>query len=193
LSQQDDPAWSFHAVDIVNNGRIFCYNLFSQLDMLHPKLDDIDLKILAVLQEDARITNVDLASQVHLSPSPCLARVKRLERDGVIQRYLTLVDPKAVGVGVSVFVQIRLKQQVEPALRAFEQAVASRPEVMECYLMTGASDYLLRVSVTDLDEFQDFVTSCLAKTPGVATIHSSVALKQVKYKTALPLQNKDER
>lgn len=155
--------------------------------MLQVRLDDTDLRILAVLQEDARITNVDLAAQVHLSPSPCLARVKRLEREGVIRRYLTLVNPKAVGLGVSVFVQIRLKQQIESALRAFEEAVAGWPEVMECYLMTGESDYLLRVSVADLDEFQFFVTSCLAKTPGLATIHSSVALKQVTYKTALPL------
>jgi len=159
--------------------------------MLRNNLDAIDYRILAVLQEDARVTNVDLAARVNLSASPCLARVRRMERDGVIQRYLTLVDPRAVRRGVNVFVQVRLKQQIEPALEAFERAIAERSEVMECYLMTGAADYLLRVSVADLEEFQRFVTSFLAKTPGVATIQSSVAIKQVKYKTALPLPDGD--
>ncbi len=150
------------------------------------ELDSIDWRILSALQDDARLANVDLAEKVHLSPSPCLARVKTLEREGFISRYVTLLNAQAVGLGVSVFVQVRLEKQVEASLNTFEKAIAARPEVMECYLMTGSSDYLLRVVVSDLQEFQRFVTD-VSKIPGVGNIQSSVALKQVKYKTALPL------
>jgi Lrp/AsnC family leucine-responsive transcriptional regulator len=148
--------------------------------------DSMDWKILSMLQENARIANVDLAERVNLSPSPCLARVRRLEESGLISRYVTLLNSEAVGLGVSVFVQVRLERQVEATLNAFEKAVSVRSEVMECYLMTGTSDYLLRVVVSDLGEFQRFVTD-LSKHAGVGNIQSSVALKQVKYKTALPL------
>lgn len=155
--------------------------------MHRSELDSTDWKILAELQENARIANVDLAEKVNLSPSPCLARVKRLERGGFISRYATLLNSAAIGLGVNVFVQVRLERQVEATLGVFERAVKARPEVMECYLMTGTSDYLLRVAVSDLEEFQQFVTEVVAKIPGVGNIQSSVALKQVKYKTALPL------
>jgi Lrp/AsnC family leucine-responsive transcriptional regulator len=158
-----------------------------RLTVSSPRLDETDRKILAVLQEDGRITNVDLADKVHLSPSPCLTRTKALERDGFIGRYVTLLNPASVGLGVNIFVQVRLERQIESSLNACEKALNSRPEVMECYLMTGTSDYLLRVVVPDLDEFQAFVTGFLSKIPGVGNIQSSVALKQVKYKTALPL------
>jgi DNA-binding Lrp family transcriptional regulator len=151
-------------------------------------LDSIDWQILAELQANARIANVELADRVHLSPSPCLARVRRLEREGVISRYVALLDARRVGQSVSLFVQVRLEKQVKGDLSAFEQAVVARPEVMECYLMTGASDYLLRVVVPDLDAFQLFVTEFLSRVPGVGGIQSSVALKQVKYQTALPLR-----
>lgn len=154
------------------------------------ELDSIDLKILAALQEDARVTNVDLCDKVGLSPSPCLLRVKALERAGFINRYVTLLDPVAVGLGVSVFVQIRLEKQIESALVTFESTIATKPEVMECYLMTGAADYLLRVVVPNLQEFQRFVID-LSKIRGVGNIQSSIALKQVKYKTALPLPSSD--
>ena len=150
------------------------------------KLDTIDWKILAALQENARLANVELAEKVNLSPSPCLARVRRLERDGFISRYVTLLNPELVGLGVNVFVQVRLEKQVEVTLDTFEKAVSKRPEVMECYLMTGSSDYLLRVVVSDLHEFQMFVTA-VSKIPGVGNIQSSVALKQVRYNTALPI------
>jgi Lrp/AsnC family leucine-responsive transcriptional regulator len=152
----------------------------------HPELDLIDWKILGALQDNARIANVDLAEAVHLSPSPCLARVRALENKGLIRRYVTLLNSEAVGLGVSVFVQVRLERQIESSINAFEKAIAARPEVMECYLMTGASDYLLRVVVADLREFQAFVLD-LSKIPGIGNIQSSFALKQVKYKTALPL------
>jgi Lrp/AsnC family transcriptional regulator, leucine-responsive regulatory protein len=161
-------------------------NLFRNLRMRFAKLDSIDSKILAALQENARISNVELAEKVNLSPSPCLARVRRLEREGFIRRYVALLDPESLGLGVNVFVQVRLEKQVEASLDAFEKAVSKRPEVMECYLMTGTSDYLLRVVVADLQEFQLFVTA-VSKIPGVGNIQSSVALKQVRYNTALPI------
>ena len=115
-------------------------------------LDRIDWNILAALQENGRISNVDLASKVHLSPSPCLARVRALEEAGVINRYVALLDPAAAGLSVNVFVQVTLDRQIESALATFEEAVTRRPEVMECYLMTGTSDYLLRVAVADLED-----------------------------------------
>jgi Lrp/AsnC family leucine-responsive transcriptional regulator len=151
------------------------------------QLDSIDRSILTVLQEHGRVTNVELAEKVGLSPSPCLVRMKALEEEGFIRRYVGLLNPRAVGLSVSVFVQVSLDRQVEPGLTAFENAISKRTEVMECYLMTGISDYLLRVVVADLDEYQEFVTEFLSKVPGVGSIRSSVALKQVKYKTALPL------
>jgi Lrp/AsnC family transcriptional regulator, leucine-responsive regulatory protein len=150
-------------------------------------LDEIDRRILKELQANSRITNVDLAEAVHLSPSPCLVRLKALQRDGFIDRYVTLLNPGMVGLGVNIFVQVRLEKQIQSSISVFESAVRSRPEVMECYLMTGISDYLLRVVVRDLDEYQAFVTGFLSNTAGVGNIQSSVALKQVKYETALPL------
>lgn len=152
-----------------------------------PALDAIDLKILAALQADARISNVDLARKVHLSPSPCLARVRALEEGGLVARYVTLLDPKKLGLTVSVLVQVTLERQVEKALDGFERAVLERPEVMECYLMTGDADYLLRVVVPDVPAFERFILDFLSKVPGVGNIKSSFALKQVKYQTALPL------
>lgn len=149
-------------------------------------LDVIDWKILSILQENARISNVDLAERVNLSPSPCLARVRALEEEGFIGSYVALLRPEAVGLGVNVFMQVRLERQIEACLKAFEKAISARSEVMECYLMTGTSDYLLRVVVSNLDEFQRFVID-LSKQTGVGNIQSSIALKQVKYHTALPL------
>lgn len=150
-------------------------------------LDAIDRQILDRLQESARIANIDLAREVGLSASPCLRRVRDLEEAGVIRRYVTLLDPAAVGLPVSVFVQVSLEKQVERALEAFEGAILVRPEVMECYLMTGDADYLLRVVVPDLAAYERFLIDHLTRVPGVASIKSSFALKQVKYRTALPL------
>jgi Lrp/AsnC family transcriptional regulator, leucine-responsive regulatory protein len=152
-----------------------------------PTLDDIDWNILRRLQEDARMSNVELARAVHLSPSPCLARVRRLEESGYIKRYVSLLDALALGLTVSVFIQVRLERQVESALEVFEREIAARPEVMECYLMTGDSDYLLRVVVSDVQALERFIVDFLSRIPGVGNIKSSFALKQVKYKTALPL------
>jgi Lrp/AsnC family leucine-responsive transcriptional regulator len=154
------------------------------------KLDSIDSMILSALQENARIANVELAEEIHLSPSPCLARVKALERDGFISRYVTLLDPRVVGLRINVFMQVRLQKQIEVMLKAFEVAIDRRPEIMECYVMTGTSDYLLRVVVSDLDVYERFVTEFVARIPGVGNIQSSFALKQVKYKTALPVEGR---
>lgn len=150
-------------------------------------LDRTDLRILAELQRDARISNVALAAAVGLSPSPCLARVRALETAGVIARYAALLDAQAVGLEVNVFIQVALERQVEPLLDRFEHAVRERPEVMECYLMTGDADYLLRVVVPDVRALERFIVDVLSRLPGVGSIKSSFALKQVKYDTALPL------
>lgn len=150
-------------------------------------LDTTDLKILRLMQDDARISNVDLAKAINLSPSPTLARVKRLEADGIIARYTALVDPEALGLQLNVFVRISLQRQDAAMLRRFEQEVARFDEVMEVYLMTGDEDYLLRIVVPDIRALERFILDNLTIIPGVSNIRSSFALKQVKYKTALPL------
>jgi len=150
-------------------------------------IDPIDVRILSELQRDSKLTNVELATRVHLSPSPCLARVRSLEERGVIDRYVALLDPHAVGLNVSVFIQIRLEKQTKDALDVFEAAILERPEVMECYLMSGDSDYLLRVVVEDVQALERLIIDKLTPISVVANIRSSFALKQVKYATALPL------
>ena len=150
-------------------------------------LDDLDRKILTSLQENARISNAELAETVGLSPSPCWRRVRALEEAGVVRKYATILEPKVIGLPVSVFVSITLEKQVEDWLGRFESALQDRPEVMECYLMTGEFDYLLRVVVPDLEAYEKFVLEHLTRIPGIAGIKSSFALKQVQYKTALPL------
>jgi Lrp/AsnC family transcriptional regulator, leucine-responsive regulatory protein len=143
------------------------------------KLDRIDRKILALLQENGRQPNNELADQVGLSPSPCLRRVKALEEAGVISRYVALVDPASVDLPVNIFVSVSLDRQIEERIDAFE--------VLECYLMSGDADYLLRVVVPDLASYERFLKEHLTRIPGVAGIRSSFALKQVRYRTALPL------
>lgn len=149
-------------------------------------IDEIDRNILDMLQTNARITNVALAESVNLSPAPCLRRVRELEENGIIRSYNTLLDAERLGWPVSVFIKVRLERQVISDLRIFEEHIERFPEVMECYLMTGTSDYLLRVVARDLKSLQMLITDRLASIPHVANIQSSIALKQVKYKTALP-------
>ncbi len=150
-------------------------------------MDDLDKRILVELQQNARLTNVNLAEVVGLSPSPCLARVRALEQSGVIARYVALLDPQRLGLNVSVFIQVSLERQVGAALDRFESAIRAMPEVMECYLMTGECDYMLRVVVPDVQALQQFIVDRLSKVPGVSKIRSSFTLKQVKFNTALPL------
>ena len=157
--------------------------------MSEKSLDAIDRRILAVLQDNARMSNADLAREVGLSASPCLRRVRALEESGVIRRYVSLLDQAAVGLPVSVFVNGTLERQIETALETFEEAARQRPEVVECYLMTGGSDYLLRVVVSDLAAYERFLKDHLTRIPGVRSIQSSFALKQVAYRAALPLDS----
>jgi len=151
------------------------------------ELDAIDRRILAELQANARMRNVELADRVGLSASPCLRRVKALEDEGVIKGYATLVDQRAVSLPVSVFITVTLERQVETELEPFEASIQDWPEVMECYLMTGEGDYLLRVVTADLAAYERFLMDKLTKLTGIANIKSSFALKQVVYRTALPV------
>ncbi len=153
------------------------------------ELDKIDLKILETLQADARISNVDLAEAVGLSPSPCLRRVRRLEEENIISRYVTLLEPASVGLTVNVFVQVSLERQIGDYLERFEAAIRQWPEVMEGYLMSGDADYHLRVVVSDLAAYERFLQERLTRVPGVSSIKSSFALKRVNYRTELPLRS----
>ncbi len=152
----------------------------------HPELDSPSLRILDALQADAEISNAALAERVGLSPSPCWRRVSEMKEAGVIRASVALVDPMALGLAVNVFVHVTLKTQDKKSLETFEAAVRNRPEVMECYLMTGEADYMLRVLVEDLAKYQALLVDVLTRIPGVANIRTSFALSQVKYTTALP-------
>ncbi|MCH2334644.1 MAG: Lrp/AsnC family transcriptional regulator [Pseudomonadales bacterium] len=150
-------------------------------------LDRFDKTILDQLQRDGRISNVQLAALVNLSESACLRRVRVLEQAGLIERYVALLDQKEAGLTGTVFVHIVLGREEQSDLAAFESAVQNIPEVMECYLMTGEFDYLLRVVVSDMADFERIHHSELTRLPGVARVNSSVAIRTVTKKTALPL------
>lgn len=150
-------------------------------------VDVFDSRILDALQQDARLSVAELAARAGLSATACWRRLRSLEEQGIISRHVTLLDPAAVDLRVNVFVSISLEKQIGPALETFEATILRRPEVMECYLMTGDSDYLLRVVVPDLASYERFVMDHLSRIPGIASIRSSFALRPVKYGTALPL------
>jgi Lrp/AsnC family leucine-responsive transcriptional regulator len=152
------------------------------------KLDRVDNQILAALQRDGRISNRDLAEKVHLSESACLRRMRALEEAGVIDRYAALVNQARVGLPGNVFVSITLNRQEQADLAAFEEAVKRVPEVMECYLMTGQQDYLLRVVVSDPADFERLHSQHLTRLPGVARVQSSFALRTVRKGNELPLR-----
>jgi len=150
-------------------------------------LDAVDLKILRLLQDDGRISLAELAGKVGLSASPCLRRVRILEKSGVIARYVAVLDQQAVGLPVSVFVSVKLEKQKEELLDKFAKTIARWPEVLECYLMTGPRDYWLRVVVPDLQAYERFLKQKLTRIEGIASIESSFALEQVKYTNVLPV------
>jgi DNA-binding Lrp family transcriptional regulator len=150
-------------------------------------LDRYDRLILDALQKDGRISNVQLANLVSLSESACLRRVRALEESGIIGRYAALLSQPKVGLSGNVFVHIGLHREEESELAAFEDAVRNIPEVMECYLMTGEFDYLLRVVVSDMADFERLHRDALTRLPGVARVNSSVAIRTVQKKTELPL------
>lgn len=151
------------------------------------KLDKTDRAILLALQGNGRMTNVELAEGVSLSAAACLRRVRALEKQGFLEGYVALVNATKVGLPANAFVQITLQQEQQKDLAAFEKAVRAIPEVMECYLMTGDFDYLLRVAVADMNDFERIHRRYLTNLPGVARVHSSFALRTVTKKTALPL------
>ncbi|HWK87834.1 MAG TPA: Lrp/AsnC family transcriptional regulator [Xanthobacteraceae bacterium] len=151
------------------------------------KLDPIDRKILQSLQADGRMSLAELSAKVGLSASPCLRRVRLLEKAGVIKRYVAMVDQQSVGLPVSVFISLKLESQRQQMLANFGKLVARWPEVLECYLMTGPRDYLLRVVVEDLAAYERFLKQKLTRVEGIASIESSFALEQVKYTNVLPV------
>ncbi len=151
------------------------------------ELDALDRKILALLQADCRLTLGDVAEKVGLSVSPCHRRIKRMEESGVILRYAAMVDQRKVGLPVSVFISIKLERQKEEDLERFARAIGLWQEVVECYLMTGPRDYLLRVVVADLVAYEQFIKQKLTRLDGVSSIESSFALDQVKFAVSLPL------
>ncbi|MBY0509234.1 MAG: Lrp/AsnC family transcriptional regulator [Rhodospirillaceae bacterium] len=152
-------------------------------------IDAIDLKILAALQENSGRSNVDLAAAVGLSPSPCLRRVRALEERGLIRGYKATIDRRAVGLGVRAFVEVRLEGQTEGITEKFLSRITRMPEVMSCYLMTGALDFLLDVVATDLDAYAEFTTKGLIGLPGVKEIRSSFVLKEIDGSGHLPLKH----
>lgn len=165
--------------------------------MTQAALDKTDLKILAILQDDGRLSNQEVAERVNLSPSPCLRRIKRLERAGVIRQYVALLDPEKIGLGLLAYVNVRLEKHGEPAAipksrRAsprddFAASVVLWPEVVACYAMTGEMDYLLRVHVVDMEHFSRFMMQTLLRHPAVLDVKSSFALQRIKDTTALPM------
>ena len=150
-------------------------------------LDGIDARILGELQRDGRMTITELAERVGLSASPCLRRVRLLEEAGVIVGYVAVVDQSRVGLEVNVFTSIRLERQREEELERFNAVVSQWPEVMECYLMTGTRDYLMRIVVGSLGDYERFIRDKLSRLDGVASIESSFALSRVKHTTAVPI------
>ena len=152
------------------------------------RLDQIDLSILDHLQRDGRATSAEIGDTAGLSPSPAHRRQRLLEKGHIIRGYVALLDQDLVGLPVNVFVSVRLSGQAEEQLIAFEEAVTGLPEVMECYVMSGASDYLLRVVSPDLAAYEEFLRTKLTRMPGVRGVESAFALKRVVYRTNLPLR-----
>lgn len=155
--------------------------------MPEKSLDRTDLRMIALLQREGRITNADLAARVKLSPSACLRRLQRLERDGVIAGYAAQVDPAAVGLGLSAFVRVQLERHDSASVESFVQAVNAWNEVVACHALSGDMDYLLHVFVADLDHFSAFLLDKLLNARGVADVNSSVVLRTVKRSRSLPL------
>ena len=165
---------------------LLSFTQFAQFSAM--TLDRFDKLILEALQRDGRISNKQLAGLVNLSESACLRRVRALEEDGMIERYVAMLSQSEAGMPGNVLVHIGLHREEQSELAAFEEAVRDIPEVMECYLMTGEFDYLLRVVVTDMADFERIHKDALTRLPGVARVNSSVAIRTVLKKTQLPLR-----
>jgi Lrp/AsnC family leucine-responsive transcriptional regulator len=150
-------------------------------------LDRIDRRILESLQNDGRISNVALAKQVNLTPTPCLERVKRLERDGYIQGYTALLDPKLVDAGLLVFVEIDLERTSPDAFREFRRKAGKLPEILDCHLVSGNFDYLIKARVKDMQEYRELLGEKILSLPGVSGSRSYVVMEEVKETLSLPL------
>lgn len=151
------------------------------------KLDEFDIKILSALQDNTRISTQELAERVGLSATPCARRVKRMEDDGLIDRYVTLLNPERLGIGLNVFVNVRLNTQSAKAFEAFEQAIRKLPQVVGCYLLAGNYDYLVQIRVADVEAFRSFIRDRLVTIEGIGETQSNVVLEETKRTTALPL------
>lgn len=151
------------------------------------RLDNVDVAILTELQEQGRLTNSELAERAGLSASACHRRVKTLENSGVIDRYVAILSEKALGRGMNVYVQVTLDNQKRDTLTGFETAVEGVPEVMECYLMSGDADYLIRVLVRDANDYERVHREVLSGLPGVARLVSSFTIRRVFSRTTMPV------
>lgn len=157
--------------------------------MAGANIDDIDMQILAELQEDGRMTNVDLARRVGLTAPPCLRRVRALEDSGAIKSYHAVVDPTTLGFTIMVFAMVSLKSQAEADLKAFQDHVAALPEVRECHMLNGEIDFILKVVARDLQSFQQFLTSKLTPAPNVVSVKTSLTIRTSKNAPGVPLRN----
>jgi DNA-binding Lrp family transcriptional regulator len=155
--------------------------------MAATNFDAIDLRLLAELQVDGRITNVDLASKVGLTAPPCLRRVRSLEQSGVIKGYHADIDPGAMGYTIMVFAMVSLKSQAEEDLRSFEAHVRSLPEVRECHMLNGEIDFILKIVAHDLQSFQEFLTSKLTSAPNVSSVKTSLTIRTAKDEPGVPI------
>ncbi|MCZ4272096.1 Lrp/AsnC family transcriptional regulator [Maritalea porphyrae] len=150
------------------------------------KLDALDRKIVAILQQEGRIRTIDLAERIGLSPTPCARRIVRLEEEGVITGYTATVDQDKMGLPISIFVSVELENQGAEALQRFEKEVVSFEEVMECFIMTGSQDFLMRVVAADLASYEKFLQEKLTRVPGIRMIRSRFALRRIVKRNRLP-------
>jgi DNA-binding Lrp family transcriptional regulator len=157
--------------------------------MRRAKLDRVDRRILHALQEDGRMTNVDLARRAEISAPPCLRRVRALEESGYIRGYHADINPEALGFGVTVFAQVGLSSQAETDLKAFEALMQSWPEVRECHMLAGETDFLLRIVAVDWDAYQRFLTTRLTAAPNVTHVKSSLAIRTCKNVPGVPISD----
>ena len=150
-------------------------------------LDETDLRILRVLQKDGRKTNIEVAEEVGLSPTPCLRRTRMMEDEGFIRRYVALLDPAQLGLGLSVFVRVWLKGQDADSVGSFIAAVRRTPEIVECHLMAGDCDYILRVVSRDMDAYRRFQMEQMSALPGILNFKTDIPMQLVKWSTELPI------
>jgi DNA-binding Lrp family transcriptional regulator len=161
--------------------------------MTRAKLDSVDRQILRELQADGRMTNVELSAKVGISAPPCLRRVRTLEEQGVIRGYHADIDPKALGYGLTVFAMVGLSSQAEADLRAFEERVKQLPQVLECHMLQGEIDFVLKCVATDLSSFQEFLTRELTSAPNVSSVKTAPVIRQGKAQLGVPIPSSEPK